>query len=180
MANLSLFRSSPFRDLNRLQRQIDRIFDEFSTSWNEELMAPSWGHEVAFRPACEVQETDSHYLLSLDLPGVKKEDIKVELLGSELVVSGQRKEEHEAKTATSYQMERSYGSFSRAFTVPQGTKPEQVETDYQNGVLRIAVPKLEAAKTHKIMIGEKPGLFQRLLGHKKEEAGKAKTGEKVA
>ncbi|NDD92819.1 Hsp20/alpha crystallin family protein [bacterium] len=180
MANLSLFRSSPFRDLNRLQRQIDRIFDEISSSWSEELMAPASSREAEFRPACEVQETDNHYLLSLDLPGVKKDDVKVELIGNELVVSGQRKEEHEAKSATSYQMERSYGSFSRSFTVPLGTKPEQIETDYQNGVLRIAVPKLEAAKTHKIMIGEKPGLFQRLLGHKKEEAGKAKAGEKVA
>ena len=180
MSNLSLFRGSPFRELSRMQRQVDRMFDELASSWGEDLTIPALRVESVFTPSCDIQETESHYLMIFDLPGVKKEDIKIEMTGNELCVSGERKEEHEAKTASRHRVERSYGSFSRSFSLPQGIKPDQIETDYQNGVLRIAVPKLETAKTHKILIAEKPGLFQRLLGHKKEEAGKAKTGEKVA
>ncbi len=191
MANLpSLFRpgslwsrsENPFRELNRLQRQVDRMFEEMGGGWSEELPASrSWG----FSPACDVQETDSHYLMSFDLPGVKKDDIHIDLVGNELRVSGERHEEHETKGTSRYQMERAHGSFTRTFTLPQGIRPEQIETDYRDGVLHVAVPKLESAKSHRIQIGEgRPGLFQRLLGGKKEEAGKAKpsekSGEKVA
>ena len=176
MANLPSFfrRESPFRELSRMQRQIDRIFDELSVPWGEEILPLSG--RAAFTPACDVQETDNHYLMSFDLPGVKKDDLKIELIGNELCVSGERRESREEKSAAHRQWERSYGAFSRSFTLPQGVKADQIETDYRDGVLHVAVPKTEGAKAQRISIGERPGLMQKLLGHRKEE----KKGERVA
>ncbi|MGK5086470.1 Hsp20/alpha crystallin family protein [Bdellovibrionota bacterium FG-2] len=179
MANLpSLFRpgsiwarnESPFRELSRIQNQIDRIFDEFTSSWPDDSRLMPESISTSAFPACSIEETESHYVLSFDVPGVKKDDIKIELLDNELCVYGERKEEREEKGKSRYEMERYHGEFSRSFTLPKGIKPEQVETEFMDGVLRIAVPRLEAEKVHQIKIGEgKPGFIQKLLGSKKEE-----------
>lgn len=143
----------PFSEFNRLQRQVERLFDQ--------TMAPAY----------EVDETESHYLMSFDLPGVPKEDIRINLQDNTLTVSGARKEEREEKGKDYYQTERSYGSYERSFTLPAGIKAEQIEADYRNGVLRVAVPKGEASKGQQIKIGEgKAGFWDRLLSHKKEES----------
>lgn len=166
---------SPLRELSRLQRQIDRMFEDMSGFWPVESRLPLTESAIsAFSPACDIEETNNHYLISFDLPGVRKEDIRVELVGEELRVSGERRQEHEEKTRSRYRMERSYGSFQRTFTLPSAVKPEQIETEYSEGVLRIAVPKVPAAKAQPIKLGEgKPGLLQRLLGTRKEEPKKA-------
>jgi HSP20 family protein len=158
---------------------MERVFDEMGSNWREEaLVSP---RSAGFTPACDVEETDHHYVMSFDLPGIKKEDIRIELSNHTLRVSGERHEEHEEKGRQRTQIERSYGSFSRSFTLPETIKADQIETEYADGVLRIAVPKVESSKAQRIPIGEaRPGLFQKLLGHKKEEAGKVKTSEKVA
>ncbi len=179
MANLpSIFRpgslwarnENPFRELSRLQSQIDQMFDEFTSSWGEESRLPSSLSAATSYPACDVEETDSHFVMSFDLPGVKKDQIKIELIDNELCVSGERKEEHEEKGKTRYEMERYHGSFMRTFTLPSGVKPEQIETEFHEGVLRIAVPKLHSEKVHTIKIAEgRQGLIQKLLGQKKEE-----------
>ena len=159
---------SPFRELNRLQRQLDRMMEEWPFS--EESWRPSAMAGAVMTPAVDVEETDTHYILSFDLPGIKKEDLKVELLNNELRVSGERKEEHEEKTKTRFQSERFQGNFFRSFSLPMEVKPEQIETHYSDGVLRIGVPKAEAAKSHLIQIAEgKQGLFQKLLGQTKKK-----------
>jgi len=166
------FSKNPFRELARMQRQMD--------SW----VTPS------FTPGYDVEETDAHYLMSFDLPGVKKEDIKIELLDGQLTVSGERKENREERNKGSAMTERFYGSFQRSFTLPAGVKPDQIETDYKDGVLRLAIPKIETAKAHQIKVEEgKAGFWDRLLGHKKEDhksglqssaQNSGKSSEKVA
>jgi HSP20 family protein len=169
MANLpSLFRQSPFRELNRMQRQIDRLFTDMMGA--EEF--PITAEQPEFMPPVDVDEADSHYVLSFDLPGVKKEDLHIELTGNELCVWGERKQEHEERTKSRYRMERSYGEFSRTFTLPEGIKAEHIQSDYHDGVLHIAIPKMKAPeeKGHQIQIGAgEPGFFQRLLGHRAAE-----------
>jgi HSP20 family protein len=165
MANFpSLFRgSNPFRDINRMQRQMDRLFSDMIGG--EEI---SGSEQQMFMPPVDVQEADNHYILSLDVPGVKKEDLHIELSGNELCVWGERKHEHEERGKSRYRMERSYGEFSRTFTLPEGIKPEQIQSDYRDGVLHVAIPKMEQIeeKSHQIQIGGgEPGFFQRLLGH---------------
>lgn len=163
---------NPYRDMLNLQRQMDRLFSEM---WSETPMdAPIVASTPAFAPTCDIHETDSHYLMSFDLPGVKKEDIKIDLQDGTLTVSGERKEECEKKGKNQCRSERFYGSFSRSFQLPAGIKAEQVEASYAEGVLRLAVPKAEALKAQPIKVSEgKPSLWDKLLGHKKEEAKSA-------
>jgi HSP20 family protein len=163
---------NPFRSMARMQRQMDRMFDRM---WNN-MEPASWEPsiptlEMTFLPACNISETDSHFLVTFDVPGVKKDDIKIDLRGNLLTVTGDRKEEYEKKGATHYQAESAYGSFKRTFELPQEVKAEQVEAEYEAGVLRLAIPKKEASKALPIKINEgKTGIFSKLLGHQKEES----------
>lgn len=131
-------------DINRLQRQFDRLFGDFTSP----TASAQW-------VTCDVEETDKSYLMSFDLPGMKKEDVKINFHDGVLTVSGERKNEREEKAENRYYSERYYGSFERSFTLPAGVKAEEIEADYQNGVLRITVPKAAATKGREIKIGEK-------------------------
>ncbi len=165
----SITSSNPFRAVAKMQRQMDRLFDRMlSADVNDMDLIPTEG--FIFSPACDVNETETHYLMSFDVPGVKKEDIKIDLRGHTLTVSGEKKEEFEQKNGSVYKTERSSGSFLRSFELPEDIKAGQIEALYENGVLRVAIPKTEASKTEQIKIGEgKSGLWGKLLTHKKEE-----------
>ena len=172
-----LYRANPFRirgddpfgEVWNLRNGMDRFFDEFFAGWADmpferKMMMPK------FMPRFEMGETESHHLLSIDLPGVEKENIFVELLGDRLHVRAERKEEAEEKGAETAWKERFHAVFDEMFTVPEGLKPESFETEYRDGILRIAFPKVEASKAKLIKVGEsKPGFFDKLLG-KKEKA----------
>jgi HSP20 family protein len=185
MANLpSFFRSgsfwsggSPFRELNRMQRQIDRLFNDMIGG--EEIAGAL--EQAAFTPPVDVHEADKHYILSFDVPGVKKEDLHIELSGNELCVWGERKQEHKERSKSQYRTERSYGAFSRAFTLPEGIGAEQIQSDFRDGVLHVAIPKVEPVeeRAQQIQIGGgAPGLFQRLLGHGKSESTTSAEGQR--
>ncbi|MFN0251788.1 MAG: Hsp20/alpha crystallin family protein [Kofleriaceae bacterium] len=108
-------------------------------------MAPSWfpfERELkSFSPAFEVKENPDGYSFKADLPGLKEKDVEVKLTGNRLTISGKREQENEDKNDTYYTYERSYGSFTRAFTLPDGTDLEHVQAELKDGVLTIAVPK---------------------------------------
>lgn len=145
---------NPFKQVSRLQRSIDRMMDDFVTPLGR-FGAQEWPTEsYNFVPACDLEETDSNYLMSFDLPGLKKEDIKIELADNLLTVTGERSKEHETKTGGRYQQERYYGSFQRVFTLPHAGDASKVEASYQDGVLRVAVPKVASTKTQTIKITE--------------------------
>ncbi len=140
----------------------DRIVDTF--------LRPTFAHTVNFQPSCDVNETKDHYLVSFDMPGVKKEDIKIEVQGNELVISGERQRElSEQDGETTLRVERSYGKFERSFTLPASINSEKIEAHYENGVLNVALPKAEAAKSRTVQIQTgQGGLLSKLLGSKKE------------
>lgn len=108
-------------------------------------LSPSWfpvAREMqTFMPAFEVKENPDGYSFKADLPGIKEKDVEVKLEGKRLTVSGKREEEKQDKNDTYYTYERSYGSFSRAFTLPDGADLEHVQAELKDGVLVIAVPK---------------------------------------
>lgn len=160
---------NPFRAMTRLQRQIDRMFDDFMTgNWSAELPALS---ESAFQPPCDVQETESHYLLSFDLPGMTRHDVKIEMSDNILRVYGERKDERHKDKGAQHRNERFHGIVERMMTLPSNVKPEGIEAQFENGVLHVAVPKSEAAKSRQIPIGEgKTGIFSKLLSRKDEKA----------
>ncbi|OFZ77164.1 MAG: hypothetical protein A3K03_05550 [Bdellovibrionales bacterium RIFOXYD1_FULL_44_7] len=141
---------SPFRELDRFHRRLDRMFDDFFS----ESVVPQT-EEGQFTPACDVEETNSHFLITFDLPGVKKDDIKIEVRGNQLTMWGERKlERKEEKEKGHLSRERYYGSFVRTFTLPTDVKAENVQANYENGVLQIAVPKAESVVGKEIPIKE--------------------------
>ena len=111
-----------------------------------------------FAPAFEIKETKDSYVFKADLPGVKESDLEVNVAGSRLTISGKRESEKEEKDDTYYAYERSYGSFTRTFTLPPEIDAAHVKAELKSGELTVVVPKTPAATAKKIPIaaGEKP------------------------
>ena len=135
---------NPFRSLREWMR-----WDPFRE------MAPilRGGEPEVFYPAFEVRENKDAFVFKADLPGVKRDDLEVTLTGARLQINGKREAEHETKTDTLYTYERSYGNFSRVFTLPPGIDAEHVKSELKEGVLTLVVPKRAEAVGKKISIG---------------------------
>ena len=119
-------------------------------------------------PACDIEETDTHFVLCLDMPGIPKEDIAIHMSGNQLTVEGERSETKGAE-ASRYRSER-YASFRRSFTLPAGVDTDRVEANYKNGVLEIAIPKGESAKTRRIKIGGEAAEREKITATKERAA----------
>ena len=147
----------------------DSIFSDFDRVVNA-MVTPKVAKTVGFRPACDIDESEDHYMLSFDMPGVKKEDLKIEVEGNNLIISGERQ-----STSATYHSEKYYGKFERSFTLPTSINAEKIEAHYEDGVLNIALPKAEHAKPRSIQIQTSgQGLFGKLLGSKKENTREVK------
>lgn len=144
----SLMRYSPtLPAFSSLRREIDRLFDGMLRNGNGE------GVETAlWAPRTDVSETEDRYVLRMDMPGLTKKDIKIELRDDVLTVSGERKTEHEEKKENFHRVERSYGRFFRSFTLPQAGDTAKVKARMKEGVLTIEVPKREESKPRRIEI----------------------------
>src|SRR3989344_4341040 len=127
--NRDFWNADPFRRIDQLQRQADWLFDSFQ---NESALPSAWGQDT-FLPPCDVEETADHFIMSLDIPGMKKNDIKIELRNNVLTVSGERKEEKEEKKKGLFRSERFYGSFARSYALPEGVEADQIATEYSDG-----------------------------------------------
>ena len=125
----------------------DRFFNE--SGWPP-LHWPTFrlgrGAEVAWNPKVDVFEKDNRLITRIDLPGLKREDIKVEVTDGHLAISGERKREEEEKGEQFYRCERAYGSFYRAVPLPEGVKLEDVKATFADGVLEVSVPLPAKAK----------------------------------
>jgi HSP20 family protein len=108
----------------------------------------------AFTPNFDVKETKDGYVFRADLPGIEDKNLDISLTGNLLTVSGHREEEKRDESETYYASERTYGSFSRAFTLPEGTDAEHVTADLKNGVLVLTIPKKPEIQPKKINIGK--------------------------
>ncbi|HEX4926244.1 MAG TPA: Hsp20/alpha crystallin family protein [Bdellovibrionales bacterium] len=145
----------------------------FSPAWDDETGQTMMG----FNPACDIEEQDDHFRISVDLPGVSKDDVKVEVVDNRLVISGERK--HEKKEG-GRRSERYYGRFERSFMLPTAIDVDKIEARYENGVLELAVPKAESAKPRTVQIQTgKEGFLGRFLNRGKTiEGSKDKPTEK--
>lgn len=167
--------------LLKQQPGIEQLFDDLLTtdfpfyreSGNRELGTyGGWGSH-GFYPPVNVEENDDHYLMSFDLPGVKKDEVKIEVRGDQLIVSGERNLEHKEGRKGRRYHEWSYGTFQRTFTLPTDMKTEEIEADFKDGILYIAIPGTQTTpitSTH-IKLGEgKKKLLGRLTGKKEMAA----------
>lgn len=144
----SLFRrndNEPLRALTRLQDDFDRLFRELSGA--EPRFPVS-----EFSPTCELSEDKTTYTMKFDMPGVKKEDVKIEVDGNQLTVSAERKEEKKTEDRKSRYSEISYGSYRRNFTLPSAIDEKKVSAKFDNGVLTLTVPKTESSHSKQIAI----------------------------
>ena len=116
-------------------------------------MAPAFSVELpAFSPAFDIKETKDGYEFRADVPGVVEKDIEVTRTGNRLTITGKRESQKEEKGETFYACERSYGSFTRAFTLPEGIDSDHIRADLKDGVLTVLVPKKPEAQPQKIAL----------------------------
>lgn len=114
-------------------------------------MLPPERH-MGFVPDFDVKETKDGYLFKADLPGIKEKDLEITMTGNRLTVSGKREAEEQEKTDTYFAWERSYGSFARSFTLPEGIDAEHIAADLKEGVLTLVVPKKPEVQPKKISV----------------------------
>jgi HSP20 family protein len=141
----------PFEGISSFMGDVDTLFDFdrwFDFGTRRRSMEGVW------RPAVDIKEKNGKYILVADLPGVKKEDIHVELHDGYLTLKGERKEEHEEKKKGFYRTERVYGSFERSFRVPEGVTEKDIKAKYHDGVLELNIPapKVEAKKAIEVKV----------------------------
>src|SRR5687768_9709412 len=131
----------PFGLLRQMTSELDRVFDEpFWRSFQRPFQAVAAAGGTTWLPEIDVFEKDHRLVTKVDLPGMKKEDVKVEVTDGHLAISGERKSESEEKKDNVYRCERSYGSFYRAVPLPEGAKLEDVKATFTDGVLEVSVP----------------------------------------
>lgn len=109
---------------------------------------------VAFIPRFDVKETAEAFLFKADLPGVKDSDVDISLNGNQLTITGKREAEQQNHSENFYMMERSYGSFSRSFTLPTSANVEKIKADLSHGVLTIELPKRAESQPRKISLSQ--------------------------
>ena len=150
---MTIVRWEPLRELGSLQNEMNRLF-------NTVFDAPQPGNGGTMRrwvPSMDLVETDEHFVLRADLPGMSEDDINIEYEDGTLTVSGERKAEHEQGKEGYYRVERAFGSFSRSLTLPKGINAEAVTANFDRGVLEVRVPKPEQRKPRRIEIANAGG-----------------------
>jgi HSP20 family protein len=155
---MALVRWEPVRELTSLQSEMNRLFNTFFDT-------PTPGNGGTTRrwlPAMDVVETDEHFVLKADLPGLTEEDVDIEVEENVLTVSGERKADHEDTREGYVRVERSYGSFRRSLTLPKGVDAEAVSASFDNGVLEVRIPKPAERKPRRvaIQVGERPAAIE--------------------
>jgi HSP20 family protein len=129
-------------------REIDRVFDAF---FGQTDQARRWV------PPVDLVEAEDHFVLKADLPGLAEGDVNIELQDGTLTISGERRAEHEQSERGWYRIERSFGSFNRSLTLPDGVDPDRIEAAFSNGVLEVRIPKPEERKPRRISISSSDG-----------------------
>ncbi len=135
---------------NTQVREFRRGFDLLNSMLNDMTEKNHSALTDDFSPAINTREGEFAYHIEVDLPGMKKEDINIQIEDSTLVISGERKVKDEIKEDNYYKIESSFGSFSRSFTLPEEADIENIHAESEDGVLEVIVPKLESAKVDKV------------------------------
>jgi len=143
----------PVETLREMQQRLENIF-------GRELVFPSFWDRLSERdrpwaPPIEMMEKEDRFIVKAELPGVRKEDIDLQLTGDTLNIKGERKAESEVKEENYYCCEHSYGSFFRSITIPSSVDAKKIEASYNDGILEVTLPKAPEAKPKKIEVAVK-------------------------
>jgi len=133
----------PFRELKGLERRLADFL---------ETRGEGGGNISSFSPSLNTREDEKSYYIELDLPGVKKEDISVDINKNSVTVSGERKTKEEIKKEDYYKLESFFGKFQRSFVLPDNVNPDDIKASFEHGVLEMVLPKSDAKESRKIEI----------------------------
>ena len=140
---MNLIKWDPFRELEDVSNSLNRIFGRSPAragSDRELLTMADW------TPSVDISETDTAYLIKGEIPGVKKEDVKITIEDGMITMRGERKQEKEEKDKKFHRVERSYGSFMRTFALPVNIDETKVQAQFKDGVLAVRLPKSPIAR----------------------------------
>ena len=138
----------PFGSMLDMYDRINKLFEEDLMGQDKDAQLSS----RAWNPAADIYETKDDFVFKVELPGISKEDIKVELTGDNLSIKGERKEEKEVKKEEYHRVERYCGSFTRSFRLPKNADGQNMKAAMKEGILELRIPKMEEAKTKAIPI----------------------------
>jgi len=161
-----LTRWDPFRELSALQNRMSRLFEEQYGGGREESLTAG-----AFVPPVDIYEDEHSVQLKLEVPGVDEKDLDIKVENNTLTVTGERKFEKEEKEENFHRVERRYGSFTRSFTLPSTVSTEDIQADYDQGVLKIRLAKRAEAKPKQIKVN----VGSKTIEGKKEPQAASKT-----
>jgi len=146
---MALIRWDPFREISTLQERMNRLFSDVarrSPVTEEEMVQGAW------IPPVDIYETGDSIVIKAELPGISKEDITLEVKDNTLAIRGEKKFEKDVKEENYHRVERSYGAFQRAFSLPSTVQQDKVKAKFRDGILEVTLPKAEEAKPKQIKV----------------------------
>ena len=146
---MAIVRWDPFRDVATLQDRINRIFNESfdrSRDLDDEISLSDW------RPPVDIFETDDGIVLKVELPGISKDDVSVEIKDNVLMLKGERLLDPQIKDEHYYRKERAFGKFQRSFSLQQSIKPNLIKATFKDGILTIEIPRPEEEKPKQVTV----------------------------
>ena len=144
---MNMIRWNSFPEMSILQRQMNHLFDGARQNWNGDAAAPG-----VWSPETDIYETETDLVLHTDLPGCDAKDIDIVVENNVLTIRGERQFEAKVQPDGLHRMERSYGKFSRTFTLPASVNAQKIQANYKNGVLTVTLAKAEHARPKRIQI----------------------------
>jgi HSP20 family protein len=145
---MNIVRFDPFREMAVLQDRVNRVFGDLSRRFDDDVTARG-----AWVPPVDIYENDEHELvLKAELPDLKREDIDIRVENNALTLSGQKKAEEEVNEDRYHRIERTYGHFSRTFSLPNTVDTGKIAAEYKNGVLTVRLPQREDARPKQIQV----------------------------
>lgn len=145
---------SPLADLHQ---EIDRMFDNAFQNFGLPSLGfgsglSEAGHDVMLKPSVDIAASEKEYTITVEVPGVEEDNIKLELVGDTLTVKGEKKRESEKKEKNFHRVERSYGSFRRVLSLPEDALADDIDAQFKNGVLTISMPRKAISKPEEKVI----------------------------
>jgi HSP20 family protein len=169
---MAIVRYDPFRDLRTLQEEVNRLFStNLTRAFGDEGIARG-----AWAPSVDIYENKDQIVLEAELPGMKQEDFDLSIENNVITLRGERRFEKTDETDNYHRVERSYGSFTRSFTLPQTVAAEGAKAEYNNGVLRVTLPKREETKARRIEVAGSEASGSKAIDAKGEKTKEATGG----
>ena len=145
---------NPVKDLLDVEREFNRIFNSMGNRF-EVTRKEGFDEEfdnAVWMPLTDIAEDNDNYYLKVDLPGIKKQDVKISYIDGNLSISGERVQDKEAKDKKIHRIERSYGKYYRSFNIPKEIKDDKIKAEFKDGQLTIIIPKADEVKPKEIDI----------------------------